>query len=144
VVTQMKSELLLTEPLAKLSIRDAFGPCTVPTQNRLIPSTPSVGFLRLESTIVADIQEASLDGYPYAGMGRSGFKSFPSLNRPEKLKHHIASRCQIDRKQCFSPIQIAPGGVLKSSDIFKHVTYRAVHCGDCSKHCRSYTCLVSL
>ncbi|KAG8929980.1 hypothetical protein FRC02_004793 [Tulasnella sp. 418] len=73
---------------------------------------------------------SSQDGYPYTGLGPSGFKQFPSFKAPEGttvLSHH-ATRCIIEHQRCFKhmakPFSLA-------SEFFKHVAFREPTCGDC-------------
>ncbi len=75
---------------------------------------------------------ASYDGYPYSGLGRRGWKIWPSFaarGGNETVVKHPAYSCKISLKQCFV---LPEGAAQTASEIFKHVAFRTPECGDCS------------
>lgn len=93
---------------------------------------------------------ASYDGYPYAGMGRSGFKEYPDLtsSNPTTRGNHQGNRCTIQLATCFT-VPDSKGGTLasqatKASEIFKHVAFRNPQCGDCSEFPASFRRIVDV
>ncbi|KAG8971643.1 hypothetical protein FRC05_010899 [Tulasnella sp. 425] len=75
---------------------------------------------------------SSYDGYPYTGMGRSGFKEYPDFTSPDPSTrgNHQANRCTIQLTTCFT-VPDPKGGTTTASDIFKNVAFRNPQCGDC-------------
>lgn len=79
------------------------------------------------------LSAASYDGYPYTGMGRSGFKEYPDFTSsdPTTRGNHQANRCTIQLATCFT-VPDPKGGTATASEIFKNVAFRNPQCGDCS------------
>lgn len=80
---------------------------------------------------------ASYDGYPYAGMGRAGFKEYPDFtsSNPTTRGNHQANRCTIQLATCFT-VPDPKGGTIPpksttASEIFKTIAFRNPQCGDC-------------
>lgn len=91
------------------------------------------GHCKLLSVTHRDLSfSASLDGYPYTGLGARGYRSFALFNE-KALKSrapHPGTRCLINMYKCFGNL---PDGISPTaSEIFKEVAFRVPECGDCS------------
>ncbi|KZV94600.1 hypothetical protein EXIGLDRAFT_767013 [Exidia glandulosa HHB12029] len=70
---------------------------------------------------------ASLDGYPFHVLGRHGVSRWPNLTvvNEEIIAQDPAFSCRINAERCFPP------SLKHASDVFKHVSFEDVQCGDC-------------
>ncbi|KEP55225.1 putative exopolysaccharide phosphotransferase [Rhizoctonia solani 123E] len=75
----------------------------------------------------------SRDGYPYAGLGRFGWKNWPVFQPSRSsdapgIYSDPAARCSISRTECLAASNARIRG---ASGIFTRLAFEVPHCGDC-------------
>ena len=85
---------------------------------------------------------ASLDGFAYNKYGWRGAHGWPGFAAGDdpsgrddlKAKDEVRRRvCTIKRDECFAAAVDPEGGTTLASEVFKHIAFREVKCGDCGK-----------
>lgn len=70
---------------------------------------------------------AAQDGYPFQALGRKGRSSWPNFTLADanNTTLHTGLDCRIAYDRCF------PARLTRASDVFTHIAFENIECGDC-------------